>query len=107
MAFTPVKARFPQRTFCISKIPVYMEEWQDACDTIAPQQINCFQSNQYLEKNKPCTLLSRYDETVITRLRIGHSQVTHSYLLSRESQPVCDHCRCHSTVKHMLCRISK
>jgi len=52
MAFTPVKARFPQRTFCISKLPVYMEEWQDAWDTIAPQQINCFQSNQYLEKKQ-------------------------------------------------------
>ena len=37
-----------------------------------------------------------------TRLRIGHSRVTHSYLLSRESQPVCDHCKCLFTVKHML-----
>ena len=53
-------------------------------------------------KNKPCTSLSRRDETVITWLRIGHSQMTHSYLLSRESQPVCDHCKCHMTVKHML-----
>jgi len=48
--------------------------------------------------------LCRCDETVIliTRLRIGHSRMTHSYLLSRESQPVCDHCKCHLTVKHML-----
>ena len=24
------------------------------------------------------------------------------YLLLRESQPVCDHCKCHLTVEHML-----
>ena len=47
--------------------------------------------------------LSRRDETVITRLRIDHSsRITHSYLLSRKSQPVRDHCKCHFTVKHML-----
>jgi len=69
----------------------------------APLQINCFQSNQYLAKtNRVLTSLCRRDETVIIRLRIGHSRMTHSYLLSRESQPVCDHCKCHLTVKHML-----
>ena len=39
---------------------------------------------------------------VLTRLRIGYSRMTHSYLLSRESQPICDHCKCVFTVKHML-----
>ena len=28
--------------------------------------------------------------------------MTHSYLLSREGQPICDHCKCVFTVKHML-----
>ena len=69
---------------------------------IAPLQINCFSINPVLGKNKPHTSLCRRDETVLTRLRIGHSRVTHSYLLSRESQPICDHCKCVFTVKHML-----
>ena len=65
-----------------------------------------FSIKPVLGKNKPHTSLCRCDETVITRLRIGHSRMTHSYLLSRESQPVCDHCKCHLTVKHAF-RMSK
>ena len=53
-----------------------------------------FSVKPMLGKNKPCTLLKRHDKTVITRLRIGHTRMTHSYLLSGESQPVCDHCKC-------------
>jgi len=53
-----------------------------------------------------CTLLNRRDKTVITRLRVGHTRVTHSYLLSRESRPVCDHCKCSLTVKHILLECS-
>ena len=64
--------------------------------------IKLFSIKPVLGKNKPRTSLCRRDETVITRLRIGHSRVPHSYLLSRESQPVCDHCKCYLMVKDML-----
>ena len=36
------------------------------------------------------------------RLRIGHTRVTHKYLLSGDSQPLCDKCQCSLTVKHIL-----
>ena len=71
------------------------------CSVITPTN-KLFSIKPVLGKNKPHTSLCRRDETVITRLRIGHSRVTHSYLMSRESQPVCDHCKRHLTVKHML-----
>jgi len=48
------------------------------------------------------TAFTRRHESVITRLRIGYSRMTHSYLLSRLSQPICDHCKCVFPVKHML-----
>ena len=73
--------------------------WQDSWDSTPTNKL--FSIKPVLGKNKPNTLCRR-DETVITRLRIGHSRMTHSYLLSREGQPVCDHCTCHFTVKHML-----
>jgi len=60
-----------------------------------PTRLNLTASTVWSGLNSP-------HKTVITRLRIGHSRMTHSYLLSRESQPVCDHCKCHLTVKHML-----
>ena len=44
-------------------------------------------------------VVSRRDAVIIKRLNIGHSRLTHSYLLSGEDQPTCDIVL---TVKHML-----
>ena len=46
--------------------------------------------------------LSRREEIVIARLRIGHTYITHSYLLQREDQPKCIGCDTPFTVKHFL-----
>ena len=40
--------------------------------------------------------------TVINRLRIGHTRLTHSYLLSGVDQPVGSACQSPLTVKHFL-----
>ena len=42
------------------------------------------------------------DAVILRRLRIGHTRVTHKYLLSGDSQPLCDKCQCSLTVKHIL-----
>ena len=47
------------------------------------------------ECNKPwisSTRKSHKEEVVLTRLRIGHSRLTHSYLFRREQQPMCIFC---------------
>jgi len=46
--------------------------------------------------------LSRRDAVLINRLRIGHTRLTHSYLLSGNDQPVCSACQSPLTVKHFL-----
>ena len=46
--------------------------------------------------------LSRRDAVLIIRLRIGHTRLTHSYLLSGDNQPVCSACQSPLTVKHFL-----
>jgi hypothetical protein len=46
--------------------------------------------------------LSRRDEVIIHRLRIGHTHLTHSYLLKGESQPMCIACQAPLTVQHIL-----
>ena len=48
------------------------------------------------------THLSRRDAFILRRLRIGHTRVTYKYLLSGDSQPLCDKCQCSLTVKHIL-----
>ena len=46
--------------------------------------------------------LSRREEIILTRLRIGHTRLTLSYLLKREDQPYCIGCDTPFTVRHFL-----
>ena len=47
-------------------------------------------------------ILKREDEVIISRLRIGHSKLTHSYLINKEQQPECISCNCPLSVYHIL-----
>uniref|UniRef100_A0A6P7H8Z1 Uncharacterized protein LOC114345792 isoform X1 n=1 Tax=Diabrotica virgifera virgifera TaxID=50390 RepID=A0A6P7H8Z1_DIAVI len=46
--------------------------------------------------------MSRKDSTIIRRLRIGHTRLTHGYLMSSENRPRCEHCDEPLTVQHIL-----
>ena len=45
---------------------------------------------------------TRKEDTVLNRLLIGHSDFTHSFLLTKEEPPVCVTCNTTITVKHTL-----
>ena len=56
------------------------------------------------EKYETIDLLKRQDQVTITRLRLGHTRLTHSYLIEKTSSPQCD-CSLPLTVKHIFeCR---
>ena len=44
----------------------------------------------------------RREEIVLCRLRLGHTRLTHSFLLDREPRPECAHCNCYLSVRHLL-----
>ena len=44
----------------------------------------------------------RREETILTRLRIGHTRLTHSYLLTGTERPYCDNCIVPLTIDHIL-----
>ncbi|XP_008182880.3 uncharacterized protein LOC100570071 [Acyrthosiphon pisum] len=46
--------------------------------------------------------ISRKQETAITRLRIGHTYITHQHLMKGEEPPDCTQCGSPLTVKHIL-----
>jgi len=54
--------------------------------------INCTLSNLTLVTAASHT--SRRDAVILRILRIGDSRVTHKYLLSGDSQPLCDKYKC-------------
>lgn len=64
-------------------------------------------THSQLRKIKPSPL--KYDDRrcaseqrMLTRLRIGHTRLTHSYLLERSHPPVCDYCGTRLTIEHIL-----
>lgn len=51
---------------------------------------------------KTCYHQERFTEVILARLRIGHTHLTHNYLLTKEAQPLCDKCQEPLTVLHIL-----
>ena len=65
-------------------------------------------SNAKLKKVKPTinNILplppTRRDQVKISRLRLGHTRLTHGHLLAKENQPLCEFCHENITVEHVL-----
>ena len=55
-----------------------------------------------IKTNLPINPTSRRDQVVIHRCLIGHTRLTHVYLLMDEPAPICERCQCPQTVKHIL-----
>ena len=73
----------------------WQREWDGHCDN-------------KLKQLKPCitiwpTLIPRKIDVIVTRLRIGHSRLTHRHLLLAEDKPTCPHCLSSIlTIGHLL-----
>jgi len=74
--------------------------WQDIWDACQGNKLYSIYPNVggYQYKSS----LSRRDAVLINRLRIVHTRLTHSYLLSGDDQPVGSACQFPLTVKHFL-----
>ena len=70
-------------TVCLPHSLTHLQRRKDSCDP------------KLLAALLPSQLTNR-------RLRIGHTRLTHSYLLNRQDQPECSHCHCALTVAHVL-----
>lgn len=68
------------------------------------------ETNTFLSRIKPSVLtispalkLPRQESVRLHRLRMGHTAITHTYLLSGENPPLCDLCNNATSVQHILC----
>ena len=98
--FNVLDLKVPYTDFKVNVNSVFKQKWQaqwNACPDNKLFQINPTVGDFYV-----WTGLSRRDEIVITRARIGHTYFTHSYLLKGEDMPWCIPCHCPDTVKHIL-----
>ena len=90
----PATGKYPRITKLI------FDEWQEVWNCCAGNKLHAIRPAIGYYKQK--TGLSRRDTVLLNRLRIGHTRLTHSYLLSGDDLPECGTCQCPLTVKHIL-----
>jgi len=90
----PVRELLP----CVSNF--CLAEWQDIWDYCEDNKLHSIYPTVGILKHSKNS--SRYDSVLFNRLRIGHSRLTHSYLLCGDDHPTCQSCGIPLTVKHIL-----
>jgi ribonuclease HI len=75
-------------------------QWQSIWDDEFENKLHSIQPELGLWPQ--CYRGKRREEVVLARCRIGHTHLTHTFLLRRELPPVCNACFCPLTVKHIL-----
>jgi hypothetical protein len=64
---------------------------------------NIFHESHSLVGKTPCSYgQDQKEQVVLTRCRIGHGSITHSYLLNTEERPECIACTSIHSLKHVL-----
>jgi hypothetical protein len=58
--------------------------------------------NPSLDVSPFLSLSNRHDQIVLLQCRIGHTKITHSYLLMNDNAPFCVACNGNFTVQHFL-----
>ena len=98
--FNVLDLKVPYTDLKVNVNSVLKQKWQTHWNASPDNKL--FQINPTVGDFYVWTGLSRREEIVITRARIGHTYFTHSYLLKGEDMPWCIPCHCPDTVKHIL-----
>ena len=101
VAFFPVTALKSPASELLPRITkLISEKWQKSWNNCTSNKLQSI--NTIIGVYQRVKSLSRRDAVIIHRLRIGHTRLTRSYLLSGTDQPVCSDCHCPLMVKHIL-----
>ena len=75
---------------------LFQDKWNNCCANKLHEINGTFSSTLQIYSD------SRKDDVKLTRLRIGHTRLTHKHFLLNEDSPECIPCNCPLTVKHIL-----
>lgn len=75
-------------------------KWQKEWDGNKNNKL--YEINPSIKRSSFYNFKSRHDQVVFTRCRLGHSRLTHGFLLIGEVPPLCLSCKVPLTIKHIL-----
>ena len=97
---TPDKSRIPYTDLKPTINKFLHTKWQQQWSNNIHNKL--FQIQPSLGEWRPVSRKSRREQVVISQLRIGHTRLTHSFILKQEPQPQYLTCQTTCTVKHIL-----
>ena len=82
----------------------WKKEWKEEWELKKRNKL--YKIKPKLQPREPLRL-TRKDCVVFTRLKIGHSHLTHSYILKTKQVPQCEVCKKDFSVEHILTECTK
>ena len=89
----PHRDFYPDIRVCVGRV------WQDRWNSVGVNKMREITSRTTPWKYN---IMPRRWERALCRLRIGHTHLTHSFLMTRDEQPFCEDCLVPLTVRHLL-----
>ena len=96
----PTKFSIPYANFKSFINRYILNKWQILWNNSVGYKL--FEIKPVIGQSQPVVRNIRQEEVVLARLRIGHTRITHSYLLKREEPSYCFGCDTLFTVRHFL-----
>ena len=98
--FNESNLKIPSTDFKVNIHKLINNKWQTLWNTFPENKLyNIHPTIAVVPRHQN---LTRREEKVLTRIRIGHTHFTHSYLLKGEPMPECIPCQAPMTIKHIL-----
>ena len=83
-------------------VNIIFTRWQHLWHNSTSNKLHNIYPTLPINSNYPKAQLTRQEQTLYNRLRIGHTYLTHSYLLKDEDPLICIPCNSLLTVEHIL-----
>ena len=100
LSLEPTSFKIPFSNFKPSINKYILEEWQTSWNNSIGNKLR--EIKPTIGEHQSVVRNLRKEEVVLARLRLGHTRVTHSYLLLGEEHPQCVGCDAPFTVRHFL-----
>ena len=100
LEMAPTNTKVPHTDMKLAINKLILSGWQNRWDSQVSNKLRSIQENIKPKSQTPQN--RRRDETVLTRIRLGHSYMTHTYLLKNEDRPRCIQCNTDLSLHHIL-----
>ena len=100
LSLEPTSFKIPFSNFKPSINKYILDQWQTSWNNSIGNRL--LEIKPIIGEHQPVVRNIRKEEVVLARLRLGHTRVTHSYLLLGEEHPQCVGCYAPFIVRHFL-----